>query len=116
MGGKNSGRKKTKKSGQDLEEAPATVVDGAVGKPRRTRKHLADPAAGNKEYFCEDILAECFDRGSHKWQVKWRGYDISHATWETLENLSGYEEFIARFNKERDDKNRESLEEQKSEK
>ena len=92
MGGEGSGKKK-KAVVKKAKEPKVPVVDGKKGKnPRRTRKHLADPAAGAAEYHCEDILAESFFEGVRHWLVRWKGYSEKDDTWEPLGNLAGCEE------------------------
>lgn len=93
MGGSGSG-KKPKKKARVEESSTQVVVDGAKGKARRTRKHLADPAAGQVEPRLEDILAEAHFSGIRKWHIKWAGFGVEHATWEPIENLAGCEDFL----------------------
>ena len=52
------------------------------------------------------------DKGNSEkqWLVQWKGFPASAQTWEPLENLSGCEAFIARFNEEREANERADLE------
>ena len=47
------------------------------------------------------------------WLVQWKGFPASAQTWEPLENLSGCEAFIARFNEEGEANERADLEKRK---
>ena len=72
--------------------------------PRRTPKHVADPAAYKDIYFVEDIIAERMAKQRKEWLVRWKGFGHDDDTWEPLEHLSGCEQYIARFEEERDRK------------
>ena len=48
-----------------------------------------------------------------QWLVQWKGFPASAQTWEPLENLSGCEAFIARFNEEREANERADLQKRK---
>ena len=101
-------------------KAPATRLPGKgkPGRPRRTPQHIADPAGLCDTYDVEDIIAERMaknDKGNSEkqWLVQWKGFPASGQTWEPLENLSGCEAFIARFNEEREANERADLEKRK---
>ena len=101
-------------------KAPATRLPakGKPGQPRRTPQHIADPAGLCDTYDVEDIIAERMaenDKGNSEkqWLVQWKGFPASVQTWEPLENLSGCEAFIARFNEEREANERADLEKRK---
>ena len=101
-------------------KAPATRLPakGKPGRPRRTPQHIADPAGLCDTYDVEDIIAERMaknDKGNSEkqWLVEWKGFPASAQTWEPLENLSGCEAFIARFNEEREANERADLEKRK---
>ena len=101
-------------------KAPATRLPakGKPGRPRRTPQHIADPAGLCDTYDVEDIIAERMaknDKGNSEkqWLVQWKGFPASTQTWELLENLSGCEAFIARFNEEREANERFDLEKRK---
>ena len=55
-------------------------------------------------YFVEDIIAERMTKKRKEWLVRWKGFSHEDDTWEPLEHLSGYEQYIARFEEERDRK------------
>ncbi|KAL5503531.1 hypothetical protein EMCRGX_G010495 [Ephydatia muelleri] len=71
---------------------------------RRTPKHVADPAAYKDIYFVEDIIAERMTKKRKEWLVRWKRFSHEDDTWEPLEHLSGCEQYIARFEEERDRK------------
>ena len=98
-------------------KAPATRLPakGKPGRPRRTPQHIEDPVGLCDTYHVEDIIAECMaknDKGNSEkqWLVQWKGFPDSAQTWEPLENLSGCEAFIVRFNEEREANERADLE------
>ena len=66
--------------------------------PRRTPKHVAE------SHFVEDIIAERLTKKRKEWIVRWKGFSHEDDTWEPLEHLSGCEQYIARFEEERDRK------------
>ena len=89
-----------------------------LGHPRRTPQHIADPAGLCDTYNVDDIIAERMaknDKGDSEkqWLVQWKGFPASAQTWEPLENLSGCEAFIARFNEEREANEQADLEKRK---
>ena len=55
-------------------------------------------------YFLEDIIAERMTKKRKEWLVRWKGFSHEDDTWEPLEHLSGCEQYIARFEEERDRK------------
>ena len=78
---------------------------GQTGKPLRTPHHLVDLHGQSDTYGVEDIVARRIaktgisEKQSH---VHWKGYPVSARTWEHSEHLSGCEQFISRFNEERE--------------
>ena len=101
-------------------KAPATRLPAKEkqGRPRRTPQHIADPAGLCDTYDVEDTIAERMgknDKGNSEkqWLVQWKGVPACAQTWEPLENLSGCEAFIARFNEEREANERADLEKRK---
>ena len=87
------------------------VVDGKKGSAKiwRTRKHVADPAAGKDSYEVQDILAERFHLGERQWLVHWKDWDKDKdSTWEPIDHLYDAKEFIQRFEEERAAKNSEA--------
>ena len=50
-----------------------------------------------RDLTVEDIIAEL-----QKAHVRWKGFSHEDDTWEPLEHLSGCEQYIARFEEERD--------------
>ena len=105
--GRNKGVKNKKKVAVQ-EDEPQRVTDGA--RIKRTRKHLADPAAGKEEYFVQDIIADRHENGVRQWLVRWKGFGENDDTWEPITNLAGCEDYIARFNEEREQASREAME------
>ena len=99
--------------------APTRVpAKGKQGHPRRTPQHNADPAGLCDTYGVDDIIAERMaknDKGNSgkQWRLHWKGFPASAQTWEPLENLSGCEVFIARFNEEREANERADLQKRK---
>ena len=69
---------------------------------------MYDPAAQVSKHKCADIIAEKFESGIRKWLVRWEGFEAAADTWEPIENLAGCEDFIARFNEEREKGNEEA--------
>ena len=55
-------------------------------------------------YFVEYIIAERMAKKRKEWLVRWKGFGHDDDTWEPLEHLSGCEQYIARFEEERDRK------------
>jgi len=51
-----------------------------------------------EEYEVEDIIEAKGSGRARKYLVKWRGYDISEATWERAENLANAPDILRRFN------------------
>ena len=91
---------------------------GNQGHPRRTPQLIADPAGLCDTYDVADNIAERMandDKGNSEkqWLVQWKVSPASAQTWEPLENLSGCESFIARFNQERKANERANLEKRK---
>ena len=95
---------------------------GQTGKPLRTPHHLADPHGQSDTYEVEDIVAERMAKNpatgisEKQWHVHWKGYPVSARTWEPLEHLSGCEQFISRFNEEREQQEQEYEQQRKKKK
>lgn len=69
---------------------------------KRTPQSAFDGAAGKDIYEPEKVCAHRMAKGGiTQYQVKWKGWESKHSTWEPLENLAGCEDMIADF-KERD--------------
>ena len=53
-------------------------------------------------YLVEDIIAERMAKKHKEWLVRWKGFCHEDDTWEPLEHLGGWEQYIARFEEECD--------------
>ena len=91
------GRKKqTVKPGPPSKPLPAQ----GSGNHKRTPSSAFDPAAGNDIYEPEEIVGERQkNMGGGKtvtqYEVKWKGYDSEHNTYEPIAHLAGCEDMIA---------------------
>ena len=83
---------------------PRALPHGKKDGPRRTPKHVADPAAYKDIYTVPvgDIIAERMAKKHKEWLVRWKGFSHEDDTWEPLEHLGGCEQCIARFEEECD--------------
>ena len=95
---------------------------GQTGKPLRTPHHLADPHGQSDTYEMDNIVAERMAKNpatgisEKQWHVHWKGYPVSARTWEPLEQLSGCEQIISRFNEERERQEQEYEQQRKKKK
>lgn len=99
----------TPKPGSKPSSLPA---QGDKNGPKRTPRHVGDSAAGRSLYHVQDIIAERLSRDAKgnsvkEWLVRWEGFTPADDTWEGLANLAGCEAFIARFEEEKDRRNKE---------
>ncbi|KAL1523816.1 hypothetical protein AB1Y20_018738 [Prymnesium parvum] len=95
MGGAGSGKGKRKPAQGG---APTLMRAEGTG-TKRTPASAFDPAAGKGMYEPELIVAERLARGVTQFQVKWKGYEARHNTWEPIEHLAGCEDMIVDFKK-----------------
>ena len=99
------GRKKqTVKPGPPSKPLPAQ----GSGNHKRTPSSAFDPAAGNDIYEPEKIVGERQkNMGGGKtvtqYEVKWKGYDSKHNTYEPIAHLAGCEDMIAEYIKSEKD-------------
>ena len=61
------------------------------------------PRTKTSIYLVEDIIAERMAKKHKEWLVRWKGFNHEDDTWEPLEQLSGCEQYIARFEEECDE-------------
>uniref|UniRef100_A0A914VRB2 Chromo domain-containing protein n=1 Tax=Plectus sambesii TaxID=2011161 RepID=A0A914VRB2_9BILA len=77
------------------------AAEGAEGSGCPTPKKEVDNDIGavveETNYEVERIVKRRYRRGKMEYKVKWKGYDVSDATWEPAENLIECKEAIAEF-------------------
>ena len=70
---------------------------------RKTYRKTPNPppidVEGELEYEVEEILDSRKFRGELKYLVKWKGYDPSHNSWESVENVANAPELVADFHR-----------------
>eukprot|EP00966_Prymnesium_polylepis_P124046 2868687-Prymnesium_polylepis.1 len=78
------------------------------GQQKRTPQSAFDLAAGGDLYEPEKVIGERIAKGGiTQYQVKWKGWESKHSTWEPLENLAGCEDLIADFKERKKQRNAE---------
>ena len=99
-----AGKNRTVKPGPPSKPLPAQ----GSGNHKRTPSSAFDPAAGNDIYEPEEIVGERQkNMGGGKtvtqYEVKWKGYDSEHNTYEPIAHLAGCEDMIAEYIKSEKD-------------
>ena len=75
---------------------------GAADAGKKTRRNPTNPfdrANQAEVYFIEEVLARRIVKGGGvEFLIKWRDYDASQNTWESMLNLTGSESMVREFN------------------
>lgn len=71
-------------------------------KQKKTKEEemLLDKDSSEEYYEVEDILDKRVDNNDVHYLVKWKGYNFSECTWESVNNLNGCKRKIRKFEKE----------------
>jgi hypothetical protein len=51
-------------------------------------------------YEVEEVINRKIKNGNLFYKIKWKGYDLSHASWEKLDNLDNIKDLLAEYDKE----------------
>lgn len=69
-------------------------------KENKEEEMLLDKDSSDEYYEVEDILDKKIENNDVQYLVKWKGYNFSECTWESVSNLNGCKRKIKKFEKE----------------